>query len=590
MSTPAVTLRVIVLVIFFNFCCHKALMAQGDKKGSTSLEALLESGKAKLQKGQADTAELMLAEVSKQAKQQNKLLIFAQAEISIGRMHADKGENVVALKHYQDALTTAEHIQNKSLVAHVYKNVGALYISWKKFDDALANYDKAEAIAAEIDEQELVADCQNNKGTVYEQKQQYDKAITAYKNALEIYTGKNITAKISMALSNVAIVYKYQKNYPESLKYNQKALTLSEKTGDNWMMAATLNNIGNLYGEMGQYAKAIENCEKALKLSKQINAIEIVECTYDSMADAAAKAGDFKNAFKYHKQFSDANSKFINTENTKQLAELNVKYETERKQKLIQQQQFEISKKNFYLYGSVVLLILVFVVAYLIIRNYKYRQEQYLRTQLYKQQELATKALFEGEQKERIRIARDLHDSIGQMLSVVKMNLSNISVGNQVLTGTLELVDETIGEVRNISHNLIPEELNFGLFAAIDELCSQLNLGGLTRVSLEIPDDARMVKFERGNELSIYRIIQEVLGNMVKHAQATQVDITIQTTPGKMAIMIKDNGKGFDTSKIHQSEGIGWKNIAARIKFLDADLQIHSEKITGTQIDISIPI
>jgi len=556
------------------------------------LRTMLDAGKEKLEKGQADSAEVLLLQVVKLARQQSSIQTVSEAEISIGRLYADQGENVAALQHYHEALTAAEQVGDKSLVAHVYKNIGALYISWKEFDEALENYDQAEALAREINEEELIADCQNNKGTVYEQQLKYDEAINAYKNALDIYTEKDIPAKISMALSNLAIVYKYQKKYDASLEYNRKALELSEKAGDKWMMAATYNNIGNLYGEMGEYEKALQNCRKAIELATQINAIEIIESTYDSMAEAAAKAGDFKNAFAYHKLFSEANSKFINIENTSQLAELNIKYETERKQKLIQQQQFELSKKNFYLYGSVILLFLGLVVAYLIVRNHKYKQEKLLQAQMHEQQEIATKALFEGEQKERIRIARDLHDSIGQMLSVIKMNLSNVSQqdeGSPVMAATFSLVDDTIGEVRNISHNLIPEELNFGLFAAIEELCSQVNLGSI-HVNLDISAEARTVKFEQADELSIYRIIQEILSNMVKHSQATLVEITIQLSPGNMTMQIKDNGKGFDTRKIDQYKGIGWKNIAARINLLDASIEMRSEKLTGTEIDIIIPV
>jgi two-component system NarL family sensor kinase len=585
--------------IFLLIClwCPLLTMAQGaDKivtKPDKGLQHLLNSGKDKVQKGQLDSAEILLSQASKEAKQQNNQLMFAEAEISIGRMHADKGENVVALEHYHDAITAAENIQNKKLIAHVYKNIGALYISWKKFDEALANYDKAEALAREIKEQELVADCQNNKGTVYEQQKKYSEAITAYKNALDLYTAKNITGKISMALSNVAIVYKYQKNYNKSLEYNKKALALSEKSGDKWMQAATYNNIGSLYTEMGQYDKCIENCKKSLSIANSINAIEIVESAYDSMSEASARAGDYKNAYGYRMLFSDVNSKFINTENTRQLAELNVKFETERKQKLILQQQFEISKKNLYLYGIFILVILGAAVTYLVIRNYKYEQGQRLQAQIYKQQEVANRALFEGEQKERIRIARDLHDSIGQMLSVVKMNLSHLSHKdgeNKVLTGTMKLVDETVGEVRNISHNLIPEELNFGLFPALEALHNKVNIGGGTNVILDIDENAREFKFVRESELSIYRIVQEVLGNMMKHAQATRIDIIIDAVQDSMKIVIKDNGIGFDTSKIHQSEGIGWKNIAARVNMLDADLKVSSDKMTGTQVEINVPV
>jgi len=562
------------------------------KKRPDNLRLRYQLGVAYQKTGSADSAEMCFNDVIRNASGKGDSEIFILANIQEGRLLADKGENVKALKTYQETLSKAESVNNQLQIAHIYKNIGALYISWKKFEEALSYYQKAEDIARKIGDEVLVADCQNNKGTVYEQTRNYDKALIAYKNALAVYSAKDIKPKISMALSNIAIVYKYQKNYKASLQYNLKALALSEKTGDKWMLSATYNNIGNLYGEMGDYKNAIAYCEKALALAKQIGAIEIVESTYDSMSEAAAKVGDYKNAYQYHKDFSDANSKFINLESANQLSKLNVKFETERKQKLIQEQQFEISRRNYWLYGALILLILIAVVAYLIIRNNSYKQDKRIQAEIRKQQEIETRSLFEGEQKERIRIARDLHDSIGQLLSVVKMNLSNFSLQYQDdanLINTVKLVDKTITEVRHISHNLIPEELNFGLFAALEDMADKINKAGNTTVTLDVPEEVRAHQFERSNELSIYRIVQEALSNIVKHAQATNIELTVLQQVKGLTISIKDDGKGFDTGQIKTSSGIGWKNIAARVNMLEGNLLVRSEKLTGTQIEITIP-
>lgn len=562
------------------------------KNQPDNLALKMEAAKAYLKKGVADTAETLLNEVAQAATQTHNDKAYVNSQITLARMYADKGENVRSLQIYQKALKKADEVGDKSATAHIYKGIGALYISWKKFNDALSYYNNAEKIALDINEAELVADCQNNKGIVYEQQLKYSEAIAAYKNALDVYTTQNIPAKIAMALSNVAIVYKFQKNYAASLDYNFKAIALSAKTGDEWMMAATYNNIGSLYTQMGNQQKALEYCDKSLQLAKKINALEIVETAYESMADAYEKNGDYQNALKYHRLFAAAKDQFINLDNTRQLSELNIKFETERKQKLIQQQQFEITRKNYWLYGSVILLVLGAFVAYLIIRNNKHKQEKRLQAEVFKQQEIATKSLFEGEQKERIRIARDLHDSIGQMLSVVKMNISVLQYQHPqepAANNALDLVDKTIAEVRHISHNLIPEGLNFGLFAALQELCDKINLAGETEVSLTVPDEVRTYQFAQPNQLSIYRIVQEVLNNMIKHAGATHIDIDIVKNQDNLTLAIRDNGQGFDTGTINQSKGIGWKNIAARVNLLDGNMQVHSERLKGTKIEIFIP-
>ena len=442
-------------------------------------------------------------------------------------------------------------------------------------------------MAAEVGDEELIADCQNNKGTVYEQQKKYDNALIVYKKALDIYTRKDIPSKISMALSNLAIVYKFQKNYKSSLQYNLKALDLAVKLQNEWFQAAIYNNIGNLYGEMGEYKKALYYCEKALVLAKKIDALEIVESTYDSMSDAAATAGDYKAAFMYHKQFSDANYRFINVESTRQLSELNVKFETEKKQALIKQQQFEITKKNYWIAGTSVLLLLVSIIGYLAYLNNKNKQERRLQAEMFKQQELAGRSLFEGEQKERIRIARDLHDSIGQMLSVLKMKLS---VAGTIENDVFDVLDKTIVEVRSISHNLIPEALNFGLMNAIDDLADRIRATGKADVATTISEEARQYKFSEQNALLIYRIVQEVLGNMAKHAEASEIEMDIVKLSDKFSFKIKDNGKGFDVASIKQSTGLGWKNISARLHLLNGSMQVASDKTIGTEIEIIIPV
>lgn len=566
------------------FCNLQHAVAQKDNS-----QLKLKEGIALLNNNNTDSAEILFAEAANEAAQSKNDSIFVKAKTNIGRIYADKGDNVKALGLYHEALGKAESIQDKTSQAAILKNIGALYISWKKFDDALDYYDKAEHLAKEVNNEVLVADCQNNKGTVYEQQKDFDKALTAYKNALDVYTQKDIPAKISMALSNVAIVYKFQKNYEESLKYNFKAIALSEKVGDKWMMAATCNNIGNLYGEMGQYENAIKYCEKALAIAKEISALEIIESIYDSMAEAAAKAGDYKNAYAYRKQLSEAMDKFLNIENTRQLSELSVKFETEKKQKLIQQQQFEISKKNYWLLISSLALAFLAIAGYFIYRNYKYGQDKKLQAEILKQQDLAAKALFEGEQNERIRIARDLHDGVGQMLSLVKMNISSFDTQDPATEKTLTLVDKTIDEVRNVSHNLLPEELNFGLCPALESLAEKVNTSGNIKMEVEIPEAVKEQKFAKQNELSIYRIVQEVVNNMVKHANASLIRLSIQKNNQTILISIEDNGRGLDPDAIKNSKGIGWKNINARVHLLDGEMKVLSEKLSGTQIKITIP-
>ncbi|MFD0878366.1 histidine kinase, partial [Massilia pinisoli] len=161
-------------------------------------------------------------------------------------------------------------------------------------------------------------------------------------------------------------------------------------------------------------------------LAKEINALEIVETAYDSMAVAAAKAGDYKNAYKYQQQFAEHKDKFINLESTKQLSELSVKYETEKKQKLIQQQQFELQRRNMTIMVIAIVFVAMLAIGFQFYTRNKLKQRAALQQAEIEHQARATKGIIEAEEKERKRIASELHDGVGQLFSAVKLNLSGL--------------------------------------------------------------------------------------------------------------------------------------------------------------------
>ncbi|MFD2144110.1 tetratricopeptide repeat-containing sensor histidine kinase [Mucilaginibacter antarcticus] len=514
----------------------------------------------------------------------------------MGKLYADKGDNVKALNHYHQAQSGAEKIADKNLLAHVYKNIGALYISWKKFEEALAYYDKGELIAASINEDELVADCQNNKGTVYEQQKKYDMALAVYKNALKVYTKKNIPAKISMVLSNLAIVYKFKKDFGASLQYNLKALALSEKSNDKWIMAATYNNIGGLYSAMNNYQQAIMYATKSKDLATKIDAIEIIETAYETMADAASKAGDYKNAYLYHQQFMQSKDKFINLESTKQLSELNVKYETAKKQKLIQQQQLEILRRNMTIMVIAIVFLAALVIGYQIYTRDKLNQKTALQEAAIKHQAMATKAIIEAEENERKRIASDLHDGVGQLFSAVKLNLSgllcraNLSDPAMVTLGdkTLAMVDESCKEVRLIAHQMMPGSLlQNGLTTAIEDFVKKIDSYHL---KIDVKAHNMEGRLDSDIETVLYRIVQESVNNVIKHSQASKLDIILTRDEKQIAATIKDNGRGFNTADRKYFDGIGIKNIITRAAYLKGRVDIFSEETKGTLIAIFIPL
>ncbi len=582
---------IVITLIFFS--CENKSNSVFEHTAPTDFEQALEKATQYLREYRTDTAEVILKKIADDYTKKQAPKIYIQAELNLGKIESDRGENVKALQHYQKAMETAELTDNKAMVPHIEKNIGVLYVQWKKFDKALEYYEKAEKSAQKVGNEELLADCQNNKGIIYEQQEEYEKALTAYSEALTHYQSKNIPEKIAMAYSNMAIVYKLQKDYQKSVAYNLKAIGILEKQQDKWSMAATYNNIGNLYGEMGNYTQAVEYCNKSLTIAKEIEAEEIVGMAYESLANAAAKASDYKSAFQYHKDFSVSMNKFINKENTQQLSELNIKYETEKKEKEIVETKLATRQKNLWLIllGSAILIGLG------IFRNYSIRSQS-KQKQLGLENELLKEQTHSKMQEQRLEISRDLHDSLGAQLTFINSILDSLKSATSKLDKT---VSNKINTLSDFSENSITELKNT-LWVLNSK---EINLDDLKKKILNFIKNASEakedIKFNFNFDVSenfnlnskqavnLFRAVQEIINNALKYADASEIRIDVQQNNNTLAVKIADNGKGFDYEK-EKNKSFGLTNIETRIKAVNGKIHLETAAGKGTAYTIQITL
>jgi two-component system NarL family sensor kinase len=631
-------------------------------------EALSSLGGYYTSKGVHDSAAYYYNKLMRLGMDNKNERIIAKANIGFGLIADYQADYPAAISKFLLALKYAESVRDTVGIATATGNMGNAYIRLKQYPKAI------KLLNSSIDlytKKGMVRQAANNTSSLaraYKGVGNKQKELELKLKALSMFKSLGYKKGIATVCINLGVYYESAGNFTESLKYNNIALQNSRAINDKGNIAILFNNMSDLYLELGKTDTAILYNDSAWYYAKRSG-------DKLSQSDALLYKANILHTLGRHMEAGLATDAYLeikdsiyNEKSQRQIADMEVKYETEKKQsqivllnkensiktlelqnnlltikknqadlneqqqallisqlkiknkdqKIINQQldalqkeqnikvlqrksliqnlelknkNLQVKQRNYAITGIIISIAAVLAIIYLSYKRRTLKYQNQLQAEVFKQNEIATKAVFEGEQKERIRIARDLHDSIGQMLSVVKMNLStqNHNYPDRATGATLELVDKTIAEVRNISHNLIPEELNFGLFAAIEDMCEKINMGGGTQVMVSIPDEARQHHFEQSNQLSIYRIVQEVLGNMVKHSQATEVDLQVLTGEYHMTIAIKDNGKGFDTGEIQNSKGIGWKNIMARVNLLDGEMNVQSEKLTGTQIEITIP-
>jgi two-component system, NarL family, sensor kinase len=473
-------------------------------------------------------------------------------------------------------------------VAVAYNNIAATYTETENFEPAAAYAQKAIDANKAINDTLGLANSYNSLANVYYMEEKDSLSLHYFREALAQRLLLNDSVGLFAGYKNLGAILFEMKDTLQGIAYQHQSLLFIQKTDSARWLSGYLTLAG-VYFYSGNLSKAklyLDSCALYVARSK---AFDKLEDYYYTSYKYYQKTGNLQKAIDNFELYGNYRDSIISTSKNEQLAELNVKYEAEKKQKLIDQQTFELTKKNQLLWFVAIGLLLVAIAGYFIYKNLQYRQRTKLQEHAQHQQEIAARSLFEGEQNERIRIARDLHDSVGQMLSLVKMNLSSLDNQDAITQKTSILVDKRIDEVRNVSHNLIPEELNFGIFRALDNLADKVNSSGETQMSIDIPDNIRNIKFEKQNELSIYRIVQEVINNMIRHAEASLINLHIKEDDQHIIISVKDNGRGLDLQSIDRSKGIGWKNINARVHLLDGKINVQSEKLSGTQIEITLP-
>lgn len=202
--------------------------------------------------------------------------------------------------------------------------------------------------------------------------------------------------------------------------------------------------------------------------------------------------------------------------------------------------------------------------------------------------------MIEGQENERRRIARDLHDGLGGILTTIKMHFSNIQQEItkldelNMVEKTGSLIEHANAEVRKIAHEMMPGSLvKLGLTDALEELCARNSMEGKLDVHFEkLNMDSRLSETA---EVMLYRVAQELLNNIQKHSEATDVILQLSDTGEQIEMVVEDNGKGFNPDLIDTTTSMGLKSIKSRISFLNGTTIIESTLGTGTTISVSIP-
>ncbi|MEM9685827.1 MAG: sensor histidine kinase, partial [Bacteroidota bacterium] len=414
-------------------------------------------------------------------------------------------------------------------------------------------------------------------------------ALTHRKKSLEICKKNTIPVPFEL-LANIATDYKSLKKTDSALVFYEKAKQIAINTNDVLSLAKVNHNLGELYNDLQDYKTSLEYLMKSYEYAQQVRHNFLLAVNTDYLSRVYENLGNPSKALQFlqeHRQWID--SVYQQSTNRK-LEEFDIKYDVKQKDEKIAELDRENMLKAKIIAQKQQQTLLFIFITLIIITSILIWQNSNKKRLLAQQESLRLKSIIEAEQKERKRIAQDLHDSLGQSLSALKMQASAIqssSADSAKYKTLLQQVDSTYDELRDISHNIMPNILiRLGLIPAIRELISDIATEGSQEIQLEHNNDFNTL--DDGQSINLYRIIQEALVNIIKHAEATLVTISLEQHQDTLSLYIKDNGKGMKVSKMDNHDGMGWKNIYSRAALLSAKIDVTSAHGKGTSIALQL--
>jgi signal transduction histidine kinase len=530
------------------------------------------------EKQEADTAS-----TNKKHILENKLKTLT----NIGVVYWDMGDYPRALDSFFRTLKISEAAGDKSVTATVLLDIGNVYADQSYPDKALDYYFQSLKVKEEIDNKPGLSITYGNIGTVYDDKGEYEKALEYYSKALKLDEENEEKDGIALWLGNMGMVYEKQEAYDKALDHYFRALEIAKETGNATTIAVQLRSIGALYAKLKKYKEAEDYLLQALALNESSGALAEIMQDEKELSELYSATGRDALALDHYKKYTTAKDSLYNEENTAKSVRAEMNFDFEKKDAIQKaehdkavvaleaENRIEKNTRNFIIVMALMLLLVItFGLVWLNNRKHLRVKEEH------------SHQLILSQEKERQRISKELHDSIGQNMLFIKNQLVK-----QNETVLLASVNETLEEVRNISKDLYPNQLErYGLTAAVDALAEKVKESSSIFVSHDLEGFAREIQQDK--QINYYRIIQECITNTLKHSEATALRITASLANGMIELIVQDNGKGFDKLMMAKKaqRSFGLLNIEERVNYLKGKFELQTAPGKGTKYIFNLPV
>ena len=490
-----------------------------------------------------------------------------------------------------DALKLAEQENDSLGFAYLYYNLAYAYLNYGSSDTALLYFNRSKNLGFQLGDSVLLRMNYSGLGDWHYRKDQYEDALNFFLRTDSLLEANGSVQASARSYNNIAACYDQLGNFHQAKAYYQSALKLHQNLGSIADEASTLNSLGALYFQQNDFLEAkayFKSTDELLEghLNLALKVQNLLE-----LSETEAALGDYKAALLYYRLHNAWRDSLLEAEKISSIAEMQTIYDTERKQKQIELlnalNQQRLAERRFLILGlGLLLVVIVVLMIFLRQRKILNRKTQELAQErlqgLMQRQEAKTlEAMLQGQEEERQRIALDLHDRLGALLSTAKLMVQ----GDAKLA---QQIDDSVQELRRVSHNLSTGHLqSFGLVSALEDLSIQISSKTNINCSFQVYDWRE--RLDSSLEIDLYRMAQEAVNNALKYAEASEITIQLYRRPDELSLCIEDDGKGFNVDA-HFKKGIGLNNIKQRLARWHGQLNIDSNPGKGAIYIIEIPL
>ncbi|MBL7950279.1 MAG: tetratricopeptide repeat protein [Flavobacteriales bacterium] len=506
-----------------------------------------------------------------------------------------------ALAENRNALRIFERIGPPAKEALILSNIAILHFNLRQYEQALTDHRAAAEVRSAIGDSTGLAESEGNMANVLAALGDTAAALGAFKRAGDYFRSHELWREYAVQAQNEAGLRLAMGDAHKALALYAEALSIREKAADRKAIASSLTGLADASLALGRMNEALRTALRAMHMGRAVGATNELMQSYKLLARIHAQLDHADSTLFYHEHYASLRDSVFSADMGQRLADLQVRFGMERKEHVLQQQRADLGvknleiaelgrkaeRRNFLLALTVGASGALGLIALSILQYQRRKARSAKDAAVIAEREAGLRAIVENTDSERQRIAADLHDGVGQLLTGLQYRIEAAAHGNERWTAMRSMAEEASREVRDIAHRMMPRSLGeHGLVPALSDMIGRsLTLPGMSHSFEHFGVEGRLPK---NLETGVYRIAQELVNNIIKHARAQQVHVQLLRNKGALILIVEDDGVGFDP--VATRNGLGMRNLHDRARVIHGQLEVERGKEKGTVATLRVPL